>query len=79
MKYLKIAAIVALPLLAGTSEAQVSRVFVSTSGNDGNDCLQPATACRTLSGGIAKVDAHGEVIITQTGSCLLYTSPSPRD
>ena len=26
------------------SEAQISRVFVSASGNDGNDCLAPATA-----------------------------------
>ncbi len=53
------------PVLA---QAQVSRVFVSVNGNDGNDCLQPAAACRTLNGGIAKVDTNGEVIVIDTGS-----------
>ncbi len=50
------------------SWAAVSRVFVSASGNDGHDCLQPATACRTINGGIAKVDAHGEVLVIASGS-----------
>ncbi len=53
---------------AMTSEAQVARVFVSINGNDANDCLQPATACRTLNGGVTKVDAGGEVILVDTGS-----------
>ncbi len=51
-----------------SSEAQIARVFVSVGGNDLNDCLQPATACRTLNGGILKVDTGGEVILVDTGS-----------
>jgi len=54
--------------LAATSEAQVARVFVATNGNDLNDCLTPSSACRTLNGGIGKVDAQGEVIVTESGS-----------
>ncbi len=70
MKTIKLIAAGALvmglfPVLA---QAQVSRVFVSVNGNDGNDCLQPTSACRTLNGGIAKVDTNGEVIVIDTGS-----------
>lgn len=53
---------------AMTSEAQVARVFVSVNGNDSNDCLLPSTACRTLNGGVSKVDTGGEVILVDTGS-----------
>jgi hypothetical protein len=53
---------------AATTEAQVSRVFVASSGNDANDCLLPTTACRTLAGGILRVDAQGEVIVVDSGS-----------
>lgn len=60
--------LLAAGLWPGLAQAQVSRVFVSVSGNDGNDCLQPAAACRTLNAGIAKVDAQGEVIVVSTGS-----------
>lgn len=63
--------LIALTLVSGfaeTSQAQIARVFVSVSGNDGNDCLQPISACRTLNGGIAKVDPGGEVILVDTGS-----------
>ena len=58
----------ALVLSAGLSEAQVHRTFVSVNGNDGNDCLTPASACRTINAAITKVDAEGEVIIASTGS-----------
>jgi len=68
MKYMKLFVVGAMVCLAGTVEAQISRVFVSTGGNDANDCLQPATACRTLGGGVGKVDVQGEVIIVDTGS-----------
>jgi hypothetical protein len=53
---------------AMTSEAQVARVFVSINGNDANDCLSPSAACRTLNGGVTKVDTGGEVILVDTGS-----------
>jgi len=59
----------ALALLSGgLAEAQVHRTFVSVSGNDSNDCLNPGSACRTINGAIGKVDANGEVIIVTTGS-----------
>lgn len=70
MKYTELIAAGALVvgLWPGAAQAQVSRVFVSVNGNDLNDCLQPASACRTLNGGIAKVDTNGEVIVIDTGS-----------
>lgn len=55
-------------LWACAAEAQVSRVFVSVSGNDANVCSNVATPCRTLAAGIAQVDPQGEVIILTTGS-----------
>ena len=55
-------------LLATFSEAQVHRTFVGVAGNDGNDCLTAATACRTINGAVGKVDTEGEVIIVSTGS-----------
>lgn len=48
--------------------ALVSRTFVSADGNDGNDCLQPSTPCRTLGAAIAKVDADGVVLVISSGS-----------
>jgi Right handed beta helix region len=70
MKYIRLiaAGAVVAGLLPGRAQAQISRVFVSVSGNDLNDCLQPTSACRTLDGGIGKVDADGEVIVIDTGS-----------
>lgn len=70
MKYTKLITAGALVagLWPGLAQAQISRVFVSVNGNDLNDCLQPSSACRTLNGGIAKVDTNGEVIVIDTGS-----------
>lgn len=64
----KTAIVLLSAFLGATAEAQISRTFVGVAGNDGNDCLQPATACRTLNAGIGKVDPGGEVIVTSTGS-----------
>lgn len=70
MKYTRLitAGALAVGLCPLPVQAQVSRVFVSVNGNDLNDCLQPTSACRTLNGGIAKVDTNGEVIVIDTGS-----------
>jgi predicted outer membrane repeat protein len=46
----------------------ISRVFVSATGNDSNDCSSVATPCRTFGGAIAQVDAGGEVIVRSSGS-----------
>ena len=54
--------------LAGAAHAQVSRVFVSVNGNDANVCSNIATPCRTFGGGVSQVDAHGEVIVIDSGS-----------
>ena len=67
MKKFSIGALLILGL-ASVSQAQISRTFVGVNGNDLNDCLQPTSACRTLNGAIAKVDAGGEVIVIETGS-----------
>jgi hypothetical protein len=54
--------------VCGTAEAQVSRVFVSVTGNDANVCSDIATPCRTFAGGITQVDPQGEVIVVTSGS-----------
>jgi hypothetical protein len=54
--------------VSGTAEAQVSRVFVSVTGNDANVCSDVATPCRTFAGGITQVDPQGEVIVIASGS-----------
>src|SRR5262245_19834203 len=59
------------------AQAQVARVFVSVTGNDLNVCSDVATPCRTLGGGIAQVDADGEVIVTATGSYAGVTITKP--
>ena len=56
--------------LLGNAEAQVSRVFVSVTGNDANTCSDVSTPCGTQGGGIAQVDAEGEVIVTTSGSSM---------
>ena len=52
----------------GAAQAQVSRVFVSVTGNDANICSDIATPCRTFSGAATQVDAQGEVIVVASGS-----------
>src|SRR5262245_29675446 len=54
--------------VCGNADAQVSRVFVSVTGNDVNTCSNISTPCRTISGGITQVDAQGEVIVIDSGS-----------
>src|SRR5207247_1665124 len=45
-----------------------ARVFVSTAGNDLNDCSNVNTPCRTFTGAINQVSSGGEVIVLRTGS-----------
>ena len=63
-----LAATVVLTAAAGPTHAQIARVFVSVNGNDANTCSNIATPCRTLGGGVAQVDAGGEVIVIDSGS-----------
>jgi hypothetical protein len=64
----RLVAALALAAFSRTAEAQVARVFVSVNGNDANVCSNIATPCRTFGGGIAQVDAQGEVIVIDSGS-----------
>jgi hypothetical protein len=51
-----------------SDEAQASRVFVSVSGSDANDCRDSPTPCRTFAEGVSQVAHGGEVIVLETGS-----------
>ena len=53
-----------------TSEARAQTLiaFVSSSGNNANDCLTPATACRTLGGALAKTVDGGTIQCVDAGS-----------
>jgi hypothetical protein len=45
--------------------------YVTTSGNDGNDCLSPATPCATINSAIAKANPEDTILVatgTYTGS-----------
>jgi hypothetical protein len=44
-----------------------NRVFISTTGNDANNCSDPATPCRTFIGAQAQTNAGGEIIAMATG------------
>src|SRR5262245_17510485 len=61
-------AALALAAFSQAAQAQVARVFVSVNGNDANVCSSIATPCRTFGGGIAQVDAQGDVIVIDSGS-----------
>jgi hypothetical protein len=54
--------------LLATTPPGPSRVFVSVSGQDVNDCSNIATPCRTLNAALAQVAEEGEVIVTRSGS-----------
>jgi hypothetical protein len=68
MSIRKLVVVLAVAAGAQTAQAQVSRVFVSVTGNDANVCSDIATPCRTLGGGITQVDPQGEVIVVASGS-----------
>ena len=64
-----IAATLLLPLLlaAPAQAVPASRVFMSTTGNDSNNCANPNTPCLTFAGSLAQVAVGGEVIAEATG------------
>jgi hypothetical protein len=76
-RWLAVGVVCATGVLAGSAEAQVSRVFVAVEGNDANVCSNVATPCRTIAGGITQVDAEGEVIIIASGSYAGGTISKP--
>ena len=66
---ISIAATFLLPLLlaAPAQAVPASRVFMSTNGNDSNNCANPNTPCLTFAGSLAQVAVGGEVIAEATG------------
>jgi hypothetical protein len=66
MAFLPALALVLL-LVAFPAQALSNRVFVSTTGNDANDCSNPLTPCVDFSGALAQVAAGGEIIAQATG------------
>jgi hypothetical protein len=61
-----VAAVVAL-LGAFPALAVSNRIFMSTDGNNANDCANPLTPCLTFAGALAQVNPGGEVIAEATG------------
>jgi Right handed beta helix region len=54
-------------LLAFPAHALSNRIFVSTTGNDANDCSNPLTPCVDFTGALAQVATGGEIIAQATG------------
>ena len=61
-----LAAVLALGQLATPAHAQVARTFVSSLGNDANDCNRP-TPCRTFQVAHDKTLANGEITVLDPG------------
>src|SRR3984885_9021162 len=53
--------------LAVPARAASNRIFMSTNGNNANDCANPLTPCLTFAGALAQVNPNGEVIAEATG------------
>ena len=56
-----------LLLVAFPAHAVSNRIFMSTNGNNANDCANPMTPCLTFAGALAQVNPGGEVIAEATG------------
>lgn len=54
-------------LLALPAYAVSNRIFMSTTGNDANDCSNPLTPCVDFTGALAQVATGGELIAEATG------------
>jgi hypothetical protein len=53
-----------IPMAAAATS---NRIFVSTTGNDANDCSNPLTPCIDFAGALSQVNAGGEIIAEATG------------
>src|SRR5512132_1397697 len=52
---------------AAVAPATSNRVFISTTGNNANDCSNPLTPCVDFGGALLQVNAGGEIIAEATG------------
>jgi hypothetical protein len=57
---------------AETANAQATRTWVSSGGDDANNCSRSAP-CRTFAGAIVKTDAGGEINVVDSGSYGVVT------
>jgi hypothetical protein len=68
MRPVKSLAILAMTLCgAAFATASSNRVFVSTTGNNANDCSNPLTPCLDFAGALSQVNVGGEIIAMATG------------
>jgi len=64
-------------LYAAPAQAQEIRTFVSSAGNDSNNCLTPATACRYFAAAYAVTPAGGEIDVLDPGNYRALTITGP--
>src|SRR5262249_17180513 len=60
------AVLLTLCMVAAPAQAQLARTFISSLGNDANDC-QRLTPCRTFQGAHDKTLANGEITLLDPG------------
>lgn len=60
-------------LVPGAANAQSSRVYVSQTGDDSNNCLR-LTPCKTFAGAVSKVAAGGEMDVLDSGNYGNFTA-----
>src|ERR1700692_1525200 len=66
---LTLLAIVLVPALhAAPAQAQENRTFVSSTGNDSNNCTNTATPCRHFAAAYAATPAGGEIDVLDPGN-----------
>jgi hypothetical protein len=58
---------VVFALLAAPARATSNRIFISTTGNNANDCSNPLTPCVDFTGALSQVNTGGEIIAQATG------------
>jgi nitrous oxidase accessory protein NosD len=56
-----------LLILSLEARATSNRVFMSTTGNNANDCSNPLTPCLDFAGALSQVNAGGEIVAEATG------------
>jgi hypothetical protein len=68
MRHLKVfVAGLATVFAAAVAPATSNRIFISTTGNNSNDCSNPLTPCVDFTGAMSQVNTGGEIIAQATG------------
>ena len=72
----RLAALLALALLAGGAQAQATRTWVSGVGDDANPCSRTAP-CKTFAGAISKTASGGQLSVLDPGGFGALTITKP--